>query len=170
MTAMTTKRYKWTDEEKEAVLDLILPRLSTGEPLAVICREEGMPGLSTVYDWRDQNEDIAGRIARARLEGEEALAAETLSIADDASTDFRHGPKGTLVETDSVQRAKLRIHTRFQLLARWNPDKWGEKARTHAPAPPAAPQVLVVGIEPKGMRREALEGEAVAIRVLEKPD
>lgn len=147
MTALKPKRYKWTDQEKEDILAVLLPRLAQGEPLALILREDGMPGVSTVYEWGYADEAIAERIAHAREDGEEAIAANCLEIAD-------------LSNPEDVQVAKLRIHTRFQLLARWNPDKWGEKARQHAPVAAQAPTVVVVGIEPRAAR-PALEGEVV---------
>lgn len=31
------------------------------------------------------------------------------------------------MNTEHVQRSKLRIETRLKLLAKWNPKKWGEK-------------------------------------------
>ena len=37
------------------------------------------------------------------------------------------GEKSILVDTDHIQRAKLRIDTRLKLLAKWNPKKWGDK-------------------------------------------
>lgn len=128
-------------------VDAICQRLSKGEPLSCICRDEGMPGLRTVYDWMDADESVAARIARAREEGEEAIAADCLSIADDATTDFRMGERGSLVETDSVQRAKLRIWTRLELLKKWNPKKWGDKVEQTVKGDPSAPVHTVTRVE-----------------------
>ena len=109
-----------------AVLQTITDRLSKGEPLAVICRDEGMPSDRTVREWVETNKEVSSAIARAREAGEEAIAADCLLIADDSTGDYRMGEKGLLVDTDHIQRAKLRIDTRLKLLAKWNPRKWGD--------------------------------------------
>lgn len=108
-------------------VDAICERLARGEPLAHICRSEGMPNQRSVYRWMEVMPDVASRIARAREDGEDAIAADCLAIADDSREDFRMGERGTVVETDSVARAKLRVWTRLELLKKWNPRKWGDK-------------------------------------------
>lgn len=110
---------------------LICNRLATGEPLAVICRDEGMPHRSTIYDWMKARPEFSRRFARAREEGFDALAAECLAIADDASGDRktvgRDGEEREVCDTEFVQRAKLRIETRLKLLAKWDPKRYGDK-------------------------------------------
>lgn len=134
-----------------AVLQAITERLSKGEPLAVICRDEDMPSDRTVREWVETNKEVSSAIARAREAGEEAIAADCLLIADDSTGDYRMGEKGLLVDTDHIQRAKLRIDTRLKLLAKWNPRKWGDRIQ-HAndPTDPMpAPQFIVQPVAPK---------------------
>lgn len=115
----------------QALFDQIVERLSAGEPLAQICRDDVMPGLRTVYDWSAANAEISARIARARDEGEEVIAAGCLEIADDGRNDWmeRKGQDnaGWQLNGEHVQRSKLRIETRLKLLAKWNPKKYGDK-------------------------------------------
>lgn len=99
----------------EAIVSEICQRLSLGEPLAQICRDDHMPSRDAVYDWEKAHPEIAPRIARARESGEEYMAEQCLEIADGQEED--------------VQRSKLRIWTRLQLLAKWNPRKYGEKVQ-----------------------------------------
>ena len=110
----------------------ICERLSKGEPLAQICRDEHMPDASTVWDWQKAREDVSQAIARAREIGEEVILAQCLGIADDNSQDVKEVDFGDGVivqrtDHDVIQRAKLRIETRLKLLAKWNPKRWGEK-------------------------------------------
>ena len=125
----------------------ICERLSKGEPLAAICREVGMPDPSTVWDWQQEREDVSQAIARAREAGEDWLAAECLQIADTPcegveekwepreieNPDDPNGEKVTelqLVERkvgDMLGHRKLQIDTRFKLLSKWNPKKYGER-------------------------------------------
>lgn len=113
------------------VADAICARLSEGEPLRQICRDEAMPHWSTVYAWMRADTEFDQRIARAREVGEEAIAEETLAIADDGRNDwmerFGKDSVGYAVNGEHVQRSKLRIETRLKLLAKWNPKKYGER-------------------------------------------
>jgi hypothetical protein len=112
--------------------DEICERLSNGEPLRQICRDEHMPTWRSVYDWLGKYPDFASAIARARELGYDAIAEECFEIADDAKNDWmekfgKDGSPGYELNGDHVQRSKLRIWTRTQLLAKWSPKKYGDK-------------------------------------------
>ena len=113
------------------LLEEICARLSRGEPLAAICRDEGMPADRTVRDWIEQKSEVSAAIARAREAGEDWLAAECLVIADTTevgveTTTKANGDTETR-EGDMLGHRKLRIDTRLKLLAKWNPKKWGDR-------------------------------------------
>lgn len=113
------------------LLEEICARLSRGEPLAAICRDEGMPADRTVRDWIEQKSEVSAAIARAREAGEDWLAAECLAIADTPevgveTTTKANGDTETR-EGDMLGHRKLRIDTRLKLLAKWNPKKWGDR-------------------------------------------
>lgn len=115
-----------------AIADEIIARISTGEPLRQICRDEHMPSWMSVYRWMDTDKDFSLRLAQAREKGEEAIAQECIAIADNADNDWMevHGREGETaykLNGEHVQRSKLRIETRLKLLAVWNPRKWGAK-------------------------------------------
>ena len=115
------------------VADEICERLSNGEPLAQICRDEDMPAYRTVYDWQDNHPDFSANIARARTDGYEVLAADCLNISDENGRDMRFTEKGAVViDNDVIQRAKLRIDTRLKLLSKWDPKRYGEKLDVNA--------------------------------------
>lgn len=113
----------------QETLDEVCRRLATGEPLAVICRDDEMPCPNTVRAWGAADNAVSERIARAREDGEDALAADCLAIADDSSGDYRVGEKGPIFDSDHVQRSKLRIETRLKLLAKFNPKRWGDRTQ-----------------------------------------
>ena len=118
---------KYTPE----LLEVICARLSKGEPLAAICRDEGMPDPATVWRWGEADETVSQAIARAREAGEDWLAAECLLIADtpEIGVETTTKPNGDMEtrEGDMLGHRKLRIDTRLKLLAKWNPRKWGDK-------------------------------------------
>lgn len=98
------------------VIEKIVTGLSEGTPLRELCREDGMPAWRTVYDWMAADADFAAEVARARQIGYDALAEQTLGIAD-----------GTRAISEHVQLSKLRIDTRLKLLACWDPKRYGNK-------------------------------------------
>jgi hypothetical protein len=128
----------------------ILERLAGGEPLAAICRDIG-PHRSVVYDWADAHPDFGEALKRARLDGEEAILADCLTIADDGRRDYVTDEDGReVVDHDHIQRSKLRVWTRLQLLAKWNPTKWGDRVQ-HANDPEnplPAPQFIIQPTRP----------------------
>ena len=121
-----SKRTKEVEKE-------ILERLSQGEPLAEICRSDPkFPHPTTWNDWCAADEALGIAHGRARDAGYDAIAAETLAIADDARNDWmeRHGKDGetqSAFNAEHVQRSKLRIETRLKLLAKWDPRRYGDK-------------------------------------------
>ena len=94
------------------IMEQICERLSTGEPLAQICRNEGMPTDRAVHEWA-KDPGISSAIAQARARGFDFIAHECLEIADD-------------IEEDAQSR-RVRIETRLKLLAKWDPKRYGEK-------------------------------------------
>ena len=108
----------------------LLRRLSSGEPLAVICRDEHMPAVSTVSDWKKAHPDFAERFGTARDEGFDEIAADCLRIADTPEMGETETTKewGTEVKKgDMFDHRKLRIETRLKLLAKWDPRRYGER-------------------------------------------
>lgn len=93
----------------------IAERLKTGEPLAQILRENCWPSHETLRLWREGNEAIDCIFVRARETGFDAIAADTLTIADDCEP-----------EPAEVMKAKLRVETRLKLLAKWDPKRYGD--------------------------------------------
>jgi hypothetical protein len=115
---------------------VIAERLSKGEPLAQICREDGMPSDNTVRDWQSAYPDFAVVIARAREAGHDYIASECMTIADDSRNDYiekmasggdEQAVKALAFNAEHVQRSKLRIETRLKLLSKWDPKRWGDK-------------------------------------------
>ena len=105
----------------------VLHWLGEGKTLRAYCRQEGKPSYRAIYNWLDKDDEFSSRFAHARDLGEEVISQECLEIADDDAKDI-YGEL-ELPNAVAVNRAKLRIETRLQLLAKWNPKKWGEKVQ-----------------------------------------
>jgi hypothetical protein len=102
----------------------ICERIARGEPLRQICRDEHMPAFQRVYEWLAEDNDFAGRFARARDVGFDAIAAEALEIADTpvlGEETEDDGEKVKVKRADMLGHRKLQVWTRLQLLAKWSP-------------------------------------------------
>ena len=121
---------KKVSKQTTEVLEKILDRISEGEPLRVICRDEDMPSWRSFYEWMEKDEDLAARFARARIEGFDAIAEEALKIADTPMLGVvkREKPDGVEVtHEDMLGHRKLQVDTRLKLLAKWDPKRYGDK-------------------------------------------
>lgn len=117
-------------KRNDQVIARITGGLSKGIPLAVICREKGMPSPSTVWAWAQADPAISEAIARARDAGFDAIALEALRIADtpimgEEITVSKDGP--TIKRADMIAHRKLQVETRLKLLAKWDPKRYGDK-------------------------------------------
>ena len=112
------------------IRERIITGISEGIPLAVICREDGMPSVTTVWNWEQEDAELSESIARARLIGFDAIAAEALQIADtpmigEEITDSADGR--TVKRADMLGHRKLQVETRLKLLAKWDPKRYGDR-------------------------------------------
>jgi pyruvate kinase len=119
---------KWTPELEQSVVDWI----SSGQTLREFGRQPGNPSHDAVYAHEDLSPDFKQRIARARLDGEEAIAQDCLQIADTTQlgeivTLKADGSEERKI-ADMIEHRKLKIDTRLKLLAKWNPRKWGDRS------------------------------------------
>jgi hypothetical protein len=77
----------------------------------------------------ERDASLVEAIARAREIGYDALAEECLKIADDGTNDYVEGERGPQLNSEHIQRSKLRIETRLKLLAKWSPKRYGERVQ-----------------------------------------
>lgn len=121
----------------------ILLRLSTGEPLAVICRDAHMPCDDTVRDWGKRNEEFSRAYARARASGFDVIAWRARQTLRGKTEE--HGGEST----GDVQRDKAIADFDLKLLAKWDPKRYGDKIAHVGGGPGDAP------IQYANMTREA---------------
>ena len=91
----------------------ICGRLANGEALSAMCREEDMPGLSTVYQWRAKHPEFAEMYARAREDQADTLADELVAVADD--------------ETIPADSRRIRVDARKWAASKLKPRAYGDR-------------------------------------------
>lgn len=115
----------------QAKADEVVQRVSTGEPLAQVCRDLKI-GLTTWYDWVKARPELSEAIARAREAGFDMIAADAMRIADTPidGVEIEKDAEGKIIKAkhgDMLGHRKLQIETRLKLLAKWDPKRYGEK-------------------------------------------
>ena len=105
-------------------------RLAEGETLRSVCRDDAMPGKTTVLRWLSdkKNADFRDQYAHARELQADSLFDEALEIADDVSRDWSTDKDGKKVlDHEHVQRSRLRVDTRKWAAGKLAPKRYGDK-------------------------------------------
>jgi hypothetical protein len=119
--------FQYSPEARQSAIERVLDGLASGTPLAVICREDGMPWDNTIRDWAEADKDLSSAIARAREAGFDKIAMDALAIADEVSNDTIKGENGEgKPNSEWITRSRLRVETRLKLLAKWDPKRYGD--------------------------------------------
>ena len=111
----------------------ICQRLSNGEPLRQICRDDHMPAWQTIYDWMYRDDELgeggvglSRAIALAREVGQDAIAEELwLDMKQEPERILSEG--GGRVDSGYVQWQKAKAEIGLKLLAKWNPKRYGDR-------------------------------------------
>lgn len=122
--------------------EIICIRLSEGESLRSVCRDEELPAKATVLRWIARHDEFRDQYVRAKAQGAEAIAEEMFDIADDASNDWMEKLDaegqgiGWQLNGDHVRRSQLRIDTRKWYLSKIMPKKYGDKLEVNSTGMP----------------------------------
>jgi hypothetical protein len=106
----------------------ICERLSEGEPLRQICRDDHMPAWQKIYEWMQKDESLSGAIARAREVGQDAIAEDILREMDQKPERIL-SKGGGRIDSGYVQLIKARADVKLKLLAKWNPKRYGDNIK-----------------------------------------
>jgi hypothetical protein len=90
----------------------ICERIALGESLRAICRDEGMPGQTTVFEWLSQDASFAEQYARAIERRADTHAEAIIDIAD---------------EEPDPAKARVRVDARKWYASKMNAKKYGER-------------------------------------------
>lgn len=107
--------------------DNICKRISLGESLLSICREDGMPNVDTVHTWilDGKHKEFSDNYAKARAIQAELMFDEIVEIADKSDTVVKSGAEKK--SSAYSQNQRLRVDTRKWYLSKVLPKKFGDK-------------------------------------------
>jgi hypothetical protein len=118
-------------DEIEIIFNKILFKIELGHAIRNILKEDGMPDSSTFYKWIDLDSEKSKRYARACELRADSIFEDILEIADDSSGDVKINEDGEeYLNTEFVQRSRLRVEARKWVVSKLNPKKYGDKQET----------------------------------------
>lgn len=130
----------------------VLQRISEGVTLTALCKEHGF-SQSAWGNWMKKDPELATAYYDARSIGADSIADDILDIVDTVKED-----------TVAVAKARLRADTRLRLLAKWQPDKYGDKVDLrHAGHDGGALQVEVSAVALAKEMRLVMTGQKPAL-------
>jgi hypothetical protein len=124
----------------QKLADTICSRIAEGESLRNICKSEEMPNRATVHDWllEKEKKDFYDQYEKACNTRAENMFDELVEIADDGSNDYMERLVGgdddddegrvvRSVNSEHIQRSRLRVDARKWYLSKVLPKKYGDK-------------------------------------------
>jgi hypothetical protein len=121
--------------------DKICERMGSGESLLRICKDENMPHRATIHRWllaTDENGNKINKEFCDKYEEAVNLRADKMFdeleyIADDGTNDYiekerADGSTYVALDSEHVQRSRLRIDTRKWYLSKIMPKKYGDRS------------------------------------------
>ena len=120
-------------------LDEIFQRISSGESLTHICKDEHMPNYRTVWDWIYKDPEVRERYESAKKSQMEFFTEQILDIADESETDImlaydKSGRRLPMVNYENIKRSELRVKARMWMMERIKASKYNEKVIADASA------------------------------------
>ena len=126
----------------EELATKICARISSGQSLRSVCRDDDMPAASSVFLWLTKYPGFTEQYAKATDERAAQMFEDMLDIGDDVEP-----------EPSQVAKARLRVDTRKWALARMNPKKYGDKLENTVVGPDGGPvrieRIERVVVDPK---------------------
>ena len=105
----------------------ICTRIAQGEPLVRMCKEEGMPTVSSVYLWLSQYSEFSDMYAKAREDQADTLADEIQALADQMPMEKTDKDGNTSFDSAYIQWMRLRVDARKWVAAKLKPRKYGDR-------------------------------------------
>jgi len=124
------------------VQEIICKRLALGESLSKICKDESMPGMSTVYAvlQRSENEEFQDMYTQARVQQADTYMDQCVDIADDTEHDTitlvnKDGEEYEKVNHEYINRSRLKVDTRIKVAEKMAPRKYMPQNKTEHTGP-----------------------------------
>ena len=122
---------EWTEQKKKDAIAVILERIENGESvrsvLSKLRDKDLLPSRKLFNEWLRDLSGLSDQYVRACVDRADSIFEEIIDIADDSSQDVIHTEKGEVLNSEFVQRSKLRVDARKWAVSKMNPKKYGDK-------------------------------------------
>ena len=124
---------EWTPEKKQNAIDEIFQKITEGNSIRTILKEnDNLPSRKTFLEWLAKDKELSSHYARICDVRADIIFDEMMDIADDGTNDYMtkqigDGIKMQVLNSEHIQRSKLRIDTRKWILSKMNPKKYSDK-------------------------------------------
>lgn len=121
--------------DKQKVMEILCNRISGCSLSLFTILSQGhegntLPSVVAIMEWLQADPALANQYSRAKETQTEFLSEEMLQIADDGANDLMETENGPALNSEHIQRSKLRIETRKWLMGKLKPKKYGDKTVT----------------------------------------
>jgi hypothetical protein len=127
------KREKEAMEYSEAKATEICERVSAGEFLINILKDEDLPTVRRCNQWLKEHSDFKALYDEAINDRLSIFEDEVVTIPDEAAKDYedivqKNGETRSILDPTKISGAKLRVEVRFRHLRACKPQKWGDSS------------------------------------------
>lgn len=152
----------YTEQQRIELIDTICKEIADGRSLRAVLRDDDMPDRTTFFKWVKDNKEMLNQYACACEDRAEYIFDEMFEIADDASNDYtkRQIAEGVEVEhlnSEHIQRSRLRIDQRKWSLSKMQPKKYGDKLDLSSDDGSMTPQTNIVTTLTPEQLKQALD-------------
>lgn len=118
----------YTEEDKKEIWNSIIEEISSGRSMRSVLLDPGMPVLSTIYNWIENDELKQKQYARACEIRADKIFDEIIEISDSTDDDIINLDNGKqAINHHVINRDRLRVDTRKWALSKMNPKKYGDR-------------------------------------------
>jgi len=123
--------YNYTEEEKEVIITDICNRVIDETISFNKAVKDSQISYVTFFQWLSKSDKLKELYNYACEIRSDILFDEMIDIADDGSNDFMKKLMGEteieILNSEHIQRSRLRVDTRKWILAKMQPKKYGDK-------------------------------------------
>lgn len=134
---------KYASKYDPKLMEAMLAEIAEGKPASKVCKEHNVSRTS-FYEWVKRKEWV-DKYARTVEDRAYKIFEEILEIADDKSEDVVIIDGKKYMNSEFVQRSRLRIDARKWFLSKMLPRKFGEKIDITSNGGEMAPVVINLG-------------------------
>jgi hypothetical protein len=145
----------------EEIQSEILTQIAEGKSIRTICKQDGMPVMSTIFYWLNENENFSEQYARAKRESADALVEDIIQMGDDILAG-KYDPNAARVALDAKKWVASKL----------KPKVYGDKLDLTTDGKEMPAPIIAINALPdttKENKREIIDAEVPENTALNQP-